>query len=652
MGAESSRPMAPVAKVGAFLRRLDVPFALRFLLATLLAWLAAFSLQLDKPYWAIMTVTIVSYPSQGTLIAKFIARLFGTVVGILMVTWLAGISLNEPWLMSVYLALWLALCTYIAGCYSGMVTYACALCGYTSAIVGFGISISPSPYSIFFTSQARLSEIVVGLTSALLVTFLLPSQLDNRLFQQAAKHNRQTMRDLFISCLRASAPDPAPYRRWYSLVIGLMNAKVLAVNDSLAPAVDKTGNRWYSRFADRQLRLSSGLISLNAMRLRVLHDAGADVRAAGSYLDNLAAWLGGEPFPPPAAPPPPPAELTAHRAGEHFCRALDYCLEELRANPADPGEERPEHNLFPSAVFRDHHEMRRNAARTFCSVMLGVFFWLDTNWDMGYVLTVLIGIACALGAHFPMVNKLALVVLAAALLAVPVAYVLMFYFFISTAELLPAMLVMSPVLLFAGVGKSLSPVAFIFFHVFMLAIIFLINFANPIDYDFSRYANTAVAAVFSVLIVVLVFYAIPQSADGIKLDRMYRAVTGRFTRGMAQEPRHASFESYVYSALFLARIMPGSPAKQRLVRLCQTTLAISKIRYRAWRQAAISLFFPAAFIDALLEGRYADCLELTARNMADGDEESWGYWWEIQALLLYLHEDAALEKHDSPAVAG
>ena len=206
---------SPTTKLNAFLRRLDWLFALRFLLATLLAWLAAFSFHLDKPYWAVMTVAVVSYPSQGMLIAKFLARVFGTLVGIFMVTIIANLSLSDPWLMSLSLAVWLALCSYAAGGFSGMATYACALCGYTSAIVGFGISIAPSPYNVFFISQARLLEIGVGLIASLVVTFLLPSRLDNRLFWQAVDENRRTMHN-------CSACVCGPIRRITSLAAAFM----------------------------------------------------------------------------------------------------------------------------------------------------------------------------------------------------------------------------------------------------------------------------------------------------------------------------------------------------------------------------------------------------------------------------------------------
>lgn len=633
MGAAAQSIAEPMAKIGRFFQRPDYFFALRFWLATLLAWAAAFSLQLDKPYWAIMTVAVVSYPSQGMLIAKFIARLAGTVVGILMVTWLAGISLNAPWLMSLYLALWLSLCTYIAGRYSGMVTYGCALCGYTSAIVGFGISVSPTPYTLFFISQARLSEIALGLAAALLVTFALPSRLDNRLFLQAAQGNSHRMRDLFQSCLHRYVPERALFQRWYELVTGLMNAELLAANNSLSAAADSTLRRRRSRLTRRQLSSASGLLSLHSMSTLLLHDSGAD---AGDYLNEVEKWLGPRPFPPDTAPPWPPDGLMAHRAGQHFCLALRSCLDDAGAEAAGPAESRTGQVFAGARVFRDSHEMLLNAVRTFCSVLAGVFFWLGNDWDMGYILTVLIGISCALGAHYPAVSKLVLVVLAAVVLAVPVAYVLLFYAFISTSELLPAMLAMTPALLLAGAGKSLSPVAFIFFHVFMLGVIFLINFANPMDYDFSRFANMAVAAVFSVLIVAVVFYFIPQSADRVKLVRMTRAISGRFTGDMAREARHGPFEDYVYSALFLTRVMPRSPDKQRFVRFCCVILAMSRIRSRAGRRSPAEPFFPAAFIDALMQGNYALCLALTETYMAKGDDRDWGYWWETGTVLRYL----------------
>ncbi|XBS68492.1 FUSC family protein [Acerihabitans sp. KWT182] len=434
------------------------------------------------------------------------------------------------------------------------------------------------------------------------------------------------------SCLLGYMPERALLAGWYARVNALMNARLLGINDARSLLTDVAQGERENLLIHRQLRLASGFLSLKAMSLRLLQGGGAD---AIGYLGALAAWLDEDAFPPDAAPPRPTGAMASSSAGNHFYSTLLGCLEATGSQAAEPTTA-VGHVFAGPRVYRDRHEMRLNAARTFCSLLIGVFFWLGTDWDMGYILAVLIGISCALGAHYPMVNRLVLMVLAAVALAVPTAYALLFGVFISTSELPPAMLALSPVLLVAGAGKSLSTTAFIFFHVFILGVIFLINFANPISYDFSRYANMAVAAVFSVIIVALVFYFIPQSADRSKLRRMSRAIAARFTRDMARPPLHAPFEDYVYSAIFLTRNMPRCMEKQRFIRLCCLTLAVSRVRYLAWRQSAVALPFPSFFVAALIREDYPACLAWAMRNREESDEAAWGYWWETETVLRYL----------------
>lgn len=640
MSAETLAKPAPASRFSTLLQRLDWLFALRFWLATLLAWLAAFSLHLDRPYWAVMTVAIVSYPSQGMLIAKFLARLFGTLVGIAMVTIIANLGLNDPWLMSVSLAVWLALCTYAAGGFSGMVTYACALCGYTSAIVGFGISVAPSPYNVFFISQARLLEIGVGLTASLVVTFLLPSRLDNRLFWQAAAENRRAMRQLFSACLQTDAPDKLFGRRIYGLMTSLINSRVLAMNSFLSRGNDNAESYRYGRHIHRQAGILSQMLSLRAMGAALLHETGVDSLVWSGYCRQLDNRLDPEAGPGPAALPEPPAGLLASHTGRYFSQAIDAVWAELTASPAAAGHEPPVNKrwLF-GRRYHDQRELWLNAIRTFCCVVMGVFFWLDSNWDVGYILPVLIGIACALGAHYPRADKLVWIVLAAALLAVPSAYIMLFYFFIAAAGIVPAMLVMSPVLLIAGLGKSFSPLIFIFFHIFTIALIYLINFANPMQYDLAHFANTALGAVFSVLIVALIFNLIPPSADRTKLARMQRALARRFRIDLGRDAGGDALAAYIYHALFTTRIMPDSPEKQRVLRLCYLMLTVSRVRAAAYRQLTGGLYLPRILVDALVQARYVTCRYLTDCIMADAPEDERVFWWELRCMLDFLSND-------------
>ena len=62
--------------------RSGVIFAAKTTASGLIALLVAFTFNLDQPYWALLTVFIVSQPRQsGLVLAKSFYRIIGTVIG-------------------------------------------------------------------------------------------------------------------------------------------------------------------------------------------------------------------------------------------------------------------------------------------------------------------------------------------------------------------------------------------------------------------------------------------------------------------------------------------------------------------------------------------------------------------------------------------
>src|SRR5215469_3183649 len=87
-------------------------FAAKTTASGLIALLVAFTFNLDQPYWALLTVFIVSQPLQsGQVLAKSLYRIIGTVIG-------AGVALlfalfaQERVLFLGTLALWIGLCAF------------------------------------------------------------------------------------------------------------------------------------------------------------------------------------------------------------------------------------------------------------------------------------------------------------------------------------------------------------------------------------------------------------------------------------------------------------------------------------------------------------------------------------------------------------
>ena len=59
-------------------------FAVKTFAAALLALFISFWLALDEPYWALLTVFVVSQPDSGLVLAKGFYRLLGTAAGLLI----------------------------------------------------------------------------------------------------------------------------------------------------------------------------------------------------------------------------------------------------------------------------------------------------------------------------------------------------------------------------------------------------------------------------------------------------------------------------------------------------------------------------------------------------------------------------------------
>lgn len=74
-----------------------------------------------------------------------------------------------------------------------------------------------------------------------------------------------------------------------------------------------------------------------------------------------------------------------------------------------------------------------------------------------------------------------------------------------------AALIMTPVFILLGVLKTVGKLAFLISHIMCISLIFLINFTNPMSFDFVFFANTAIALIFSIIIVILMLYIIPLS---------------------------------------------------------------------------------------------------------------------------------------------
>ena len=145
----------------------DWVFAFKTFLAAMLALYIALSLGLERPYWAMASAYIASQPLSGATRSKAVFRLCGTVIGATAAVLLVPALADQPVVLSLALAIWVAGCLYLSLLDRTPRSYVCMLAGYTAAIIGFP-SVS-APDGIFATALTRTEEIALGVTLASLV---------------------------------------------------------------------------------------------------------------------------------------------------------------------------------------------------------------------------------------------------------------------------------------------------------------------------------------------------------------------------------------------------------------------------------------------------------------------------------------------------
>ncbi|MBB4198004.1 hypothetical protein CCR94_05105 [Rhodoblastus sphagnicola] len=145
--------------------------AARTTLAALLALYLAFLLQLDTPYSAMVTVMIVSHPVQGSILAKSLWRLGGTLLGGAAAIVLMGLAPQSPWLYLAGLSIWVGLGAAASTLLRGFRSYGAVLAGYTVALVlPFAVS---DPNSIFLVVVHRVVVVSLGIVCSAFVSAAL-----------------------------------------------------------------------------------------------------------------------------------------------------------------------------------------------------------------------------------------------------------------------------------------------------------------------------------------------------------------------------------------------------------------------------------------------------------------------------------------------
>jgi len=187
-------------------------FSAKSFAAAMLAVYIAQWAGLPRPFWSMLTAYVVSHPFAGAVRSKAVFRFVGTFVGSSATLLLVPSLSNAPELLTLALALWVALCLYISLLDRTPRAYLFMLAGYTAALIGFPAVQTPG--LIFDSASARVEEIGLGILCATLVhSLVLPTSLQATvigLLDRTLADARTWFADLMQVGAKASAGDAAP----------------------------------------------------------------------------------------------------------------------------------------------------------------------------------------------------------------------------------------------------------------------------------------------------------------------------------------------------------------------------------------------------------------------------------------------------------
>ncbi|AIQ90598.1 MULTISPECIES: FUSC family protein [Methylobacterium] len=272
----------------------DWAFALKTYAAAMLALFVALWIDLPRPYWAVGTVYITSQVLSGATRAKAVYRVGGTVLGAAVSVVLVPNLVNEPILLSLAVALWVALCLYVSLLDRTPASYLPMLAGYTAALIGFPAVEDPG--AIFDTAVARAEEISLGiLCASLAATLILPQSaaplIVGRLNLWLAEARAWIQGALAAArAPEASGTSQGRRLRLASDALGL-DALGLALRNEATGA-----ERAAEAFAPvrQHMLMVLPIVAAVADRVETLERAGALPARVRSFLSDLAVWLADE----------------------------------------------------------------------------------------------------------------------------------------------------------------------------------------------------------------------------------------------------------------------------------------------------------------------------------------------------------------------
>ncbi|WP_338465587.1 FUSC family protein [Novosphingobium sp. ZN18A2] len=395
-------------------------FSLKAYAAAMLALYIAFSIGLQRPYWAFLTAYIVAQPLAGAVLSKAMFRVIGTFVGAIAAVAMVPVLVNSPELLSLAIGLWLGLCVFVSLLDRTPRAYMFVLAGYSAVLIA--IPSLDTPDAIFTVASLRVQEITLGIVCGTLVHgVIFPGSVSEFLLGRVAvilEDAERWSRDSL-----ALDPDDALEDERRRLALDITELHQLSIHlpfdiSRLAPRVRTV------RALQDQLSLLMPLGAAVSDRIVTLRQEGGVPPAVQTLLADVQGWLaasGGDDWRSGAAAlldrcaalePRVDAQSNWHDlivlslvarlgtlvAAHRDCRDLAVQLGTMNRRPVTPRVAELLAGRADRELHRDYAGAFRGALGAFLTMVLGSALWIWSGWNDGATAVMLAGVFLALFA--------------------------------------------------------------------------------------------------------------------------------------------------------------------------------------------------------------------------------------------------------------
>ncbi|MBW9076381.1 FUSC family protein [Rhizobium pusense] len=552
-------------------------FSAKSFAAAMLAYYISLRIGLPKPFWAIITVYIVSQTSAGASFSRGVYRFAGTLVGAIATVAIVPNFVNDPIVCSAVLAVWIGLCLFFSLLDRTPRAYAFVLAGYTASLIGFPSVLDPG--AIFETASVRVQEISIGILCAVLIhRYILPKPMTGQFTGKLSAtlrdarrlagdaltgtpgENRWDRLQLTADLLALQAlathlpydPAPAPSRRILQLIHDRLarllplaaeiedRVHALGLGDGDAPdelvALVGDVSVWVASVEPKDRE--AGAAELIAHARSVQKRLGADVATPGDrFAANVAGHL---------------AEMIGLLQDcDRLGRAI-AASGRLRDAASLHGPKRAKGYVY----HRDPWTAGRAALGAIVGILFGCAFWIWSAWPEGGMAVSILGVCCTLFGNFDAPVPFVVKYIVGSIYGVVISLIYSFVILPQVTDFGVLVAVLAPAFLFAGSLQARLPTTFMALGI-TLTVPILSALGPYYTGDFATSLNSVIglfAAVGFGAVSMSLFQTVPVDGAINRLLRLSRRDVGRRALGAAPNEAHWMSLMIDRTALLLPRL--------------------------------------------------------------------------------------------------